>query len=181
MSGLKRTKPTQTEIDNFCDLKESIEVHQMIELLEESHVFTIMKVIHKQLPEKYEALKSPLDNLCSYIYETITNSDNSIYNRSDVPEKDKKEWTKKVCSCEIPKYILDLCINQYNRVCEEKFKMKSDNFSMIIIEDSKNLLDYVLTVFANCAVEDFELDVYFKNEIIPVEPVFNKVSITVGK
>lgn len=180
MSGLKRTKPCQKEIDDFCDLKESIELNQMTELMEESHIFTIMKVIHKQLPKKYETLKVPLDKLCKYIYETITNSDKSIYNRSDIPERDKKEWTKKVCSCEIPKNILDLCINAYNNVCESKYKMNSNEFNMIIIEDSKNVLDYVLSIFANCSQEVFELDVYFKDCIIPVEPAFNKVSITVS-
>lgn len=181
MSALKRSKPSQQELEDFYRFKESIDFSNLVLTYEQPYMFTIMDVIHDCLPDKYDAVKSPLDNFCDYIYRTITDPNKTIYNHTDVPEKDKKEWTKKVCACEIPQCFLDMCIHPYNEECEDKFRMKSDNFNMIILENSKNLLDYVLYIFANCAQEDFELDAYFKDKVIPVEPVFNKVVITIRK
>ena len=140
----------------------------------EETIFDIISANSKEASIIY-----PLTALCEFVEALITNPTKSMYNSSKIPQEEKHEWTQTVGSIEVPKKIVDDFITNYNLICLDDYRMTSDEFHMIVVEQTNNLLDYVFAILARCSLHKFELDHIYDCEI-PVKPQFKKYIITLA-
>ena len=128
---------------------------------------------------KEAAIVYPLTALCEFVEALVTSPESSMYNSHHIPENEKREWMKEVGAFEVPKKLVDDFISVYNITSGDDFKMTSDEFNMIVVEHTENLLDYVFSILVRCSLHKFELDNIY-NCVIPVQPHYKKYIITLG-
>lgn len=128
---------------------------------------------------KEAAIIYPLTALCEFVEALVTSPESSMYNSPHIPVEEKREWMKEVGAFEVPKKLVDDFINVYNMTCGDDYRMTSDEFNMIVVEQTENLLDYVFSILVRCSLHKFELDNIY-NCVIPVQPHYKKYIITLA-
>lgn len=166
---------TSDDID-YIMLKNKLSPIQQIKTKSEIEetIFDIISTNSKEASIIY-----PLTALCEFVEALITNPCKSMYNSSKIPQEEKHEWTKTIGSIEVPKKIVDDFITNYNLICNDNYRMTSDEFHMIVVDQTNNLLDYVFAILARCSLHKFELD-HIYNCVIPVQSQFKKYIITLA-
>jgi hypothetical protein len=128
---------------------------------------------------KEAAIVYPLTVLCEFVESLVTSPESSMYNSPHIPENEKREWMKEVGAFEVPKTLVDDFINVYNMTCGDDYKMTSDEFNMIVVEQTENLFDYVFSILARCSLHKFELDNIY-NCVWMIQPHYKKYIITLA-
>jgi hypothetical protein len=157
---------------DYVELKNKLSAIEHVDF--KSDIFDVIGNYSKEA-----AIVYPLTVLCEFVEALVTSPESSMYNSPHIPENEKRDWMKEVGAFEVPKTLVDDFINVYNMTCGDDYKMTSDEFNMIVVEQTNNLLDYVFSILVRCSLHKFELDNIYNCEII-IQPHYKKYIITLS-
>lgn len=168
---LNQSMDLSFDCTNYLELKNRLE-HEQFKLETSIKMYDTIAEHSKEA-----AIIYPLTALCEFVEALVTSPESSMYNSPHIRVEEKHEWMKEVGAFEVPKTLVDDFINVYNMTSGDDFQMSSDEFNMIVVEQTENLLDYVFSILVRCSLHKFELDNIY-NCVIPVQPHYKKYIIT---